>query len=353
MPGPLPRALRRATRSSGRLIPSPAATSTPASSRSTAGWWTPTRSAPRASMGWTCTWAPIRRTAPKLTGAQLGLSRTDPASIVANPDWTKPGFLINLPLDGLPTGPTVLTLAARTRDHGTWLSSLAVVVPSLGSIPPLASLVAQPASCYPHRRPYPPSAPKWRRRSQMTRSAARSSSRWSPPARTASTCISSRTGDNGGRLVGTSAVPPGTSASSPVKITVSAPLDNHTLYVHVASSASGQQQVLTVPILVRFLSVVPPRHLPLYGSRDAQSGRNGRIPQGGPRGARLRERRPPGIPTIVLSEIWATGPGDNTSSQETHCCAPPLSKPPYSLSCCPEIRRRGLATTRSPGGTPC
>jgi hypothetical protein len=46
-------------------------------------------------------------------------------------------------------------------------------------------------------------------------------------------------------------VPPNTSTDNPVKITVNAPLDGHTLYVHVASSVSGQQQVLTVPIVVR------------------------------------------------------------------------------------------------------
>jgi hypothetical protein len=188
-------------------------------------------------------------TATRLTGAQLGLSRTGPASILANPDWSKPGFLINLPLDGVPPGPTLLTLAARTRDHGTWLSSLAVVVPSLGSIPPLQSLVVQPAV------PAPPPVAAFRAevaspqpndevgRSFVLQVVAAGADRvdvYLEPDR-----------DNGGRLVGSSPVPPGTSASAPVKIQVSAPVDNHTLYVHVASSASGQQQVLTVPIVVR------------------------------------------------------------------------------------------------------
>ena len=190
-------------------------------------------------------------TAPKLTGAQLGLSRTGPASVVANPDWAKAGFLINLPLDGLPTGPNVLTLAARTRDHGTWLSSLAVVVPSLGSVPPLGSLLVQPVAPLPVATPVPsfraevtsPQPNDEVGRSFVVQVVAAGADRvdiYLEPDR-----------DNGGRLVGSSSVPPGTSASSPVKIAVSAPVDNHTLYVHVASSASGQQQVLTVPIVVR------------------------------------------------------------------------------------------------------
>ncbi len=184
----------------------------------------------------------------RLAGALLGLARSDPASILANPDWARPGFSVSLPLTGLPGGPTVLTLVARTQDHGTWLSSLAVVVPTLGPIPSQL-VVAAPA---PSPTPAPPAlraeveSPQPNdevNRSFVVQVLAQGADRvdvYLEPDR-----------DNGGRLVGSAAVPPGTSVGTPVKIPVSAPLDGHTLYVHVASSASGQQRVLTVPIVVR------------------------------------------------------------------------------------------------------
>ena len=119
-------------------------------------------------------------TASKLTGAQLGLSRTGPAqSIVANPDWTKPGFLINLPLDGLPSG------ADRAHARGAHARSrhLAEQPGRRGAEPGHRSRRSlrswrNPLLHYPRRR-CRPSAPKSRRRSPTTRSAARSSSRWS------------------------------------------------------------------------------------------------------------------------------------------------------------------------------
>jgi hypothetical protein len=187
-------------------------------------------------------------TATLVTGAQLGLTRTDPASILANPDWAKPGFSINLPLANLAPGPTVLTLAARTHNHGTWLSSLGVVVPNLGSIPALPLVIAVPAPAPApvlafHAEVESPQPNDNVSRSFVVQVLAQGADRvdvYLEPDR-----------DYGGRLVGSATVPPNTSANNPVKIPVSAPLDGHTLYVHVASVASGQQQVLTVPIVVR------------------------------------------------------------------------------------------------------
>jgi hypothetical protein len=186
-------------------------------------------------------------TGTRLTGALLGLSRSDPASILANPDWSKPGFSISLPVNSLPPGPTVLTLVAQTHDHGTWQSSLAVVVPNLGPSPSQQVAVAAPAPT--------PALPVLRAEvespqpnDQVSRSfvvqvlaqGADTVEVYLEPDR-----------DSGGRLVGSATVPASTSAGSPVRITVTAPVDGHTLYVHVASSTSGQQQVLTVPIVVR------------------------------------------------------------------------------------------------------
>jgi hypothetical protein len=184
----------------------------------------------------------------RLTGALLGLPRTDPASVVANPDWTKPGFSINLPLDSLPAGPSVLTLVAHTPDRGTWLSSLAVVLPSLGPIPSQALVVAAPGMAPTAVLPaFRAEVESPQPNDQVGRSfvvqvlalGADHVEIYLEPDR-----------DNGGHLVGSASVPVGTSAGSPVKIPVSAPPDGHTLYVHVASSTSGQQQVLTIPIIV-------------------------------------------------------------------------------------------------------
>jgi hypothetical protein len=189
-------------------------------------------------------------TASLIGSAQVGLARTDPASILANPNWATPGFSFSVPLVGLPGGPTVLTLAARTREHGTWLTSMAVVVPSLGGVPPpvVTAMVAAPA-------PLPAAAPAFHAevespqpndevsRSFVVQVLAQGADRvevYLEPDR-----------DQGGHLLGSAAVPPDTSANNPVKIVVSAPVDGHTLYVHVASSVSGQNQVLTVPIVVR------------------------------------------------------------------------------------------------------
>jgi hypothetical protein len=187
-------------------------------------------------------------TGTRLTGALLGLSRSDPASILANPQWSKPGFSISLPVNSLPPGPSVLTLVAQSHDHGTWQSSLAVVVPNLGPSPAQQVQVAAAPAPTPvlpalHAEVESPQPNDQVSRSfvvQVLAQGADTVEVYLEPDR-----------DSGGRLVGAATVPAGTSAASPVKITVTAPVDGHTLYVHVASSASGQQQVLTVPIVVR------------------------------------------------------------------------------------------------------
>ena len=74
----------------------------------------------------------------RLAGAQLGLPRTDVPAVVDNPDWSTAGFAVTIPLSSVPFGATTLTLAAHTPERGTWLSSVQVVVPSLGSVPAAA-----------------------------------------------------------------------------------------------------------------------------------------------------------------------------------------------------------------------
>ena len=188
--------------------------------------------------------------APWLAGAQLGMTRSDPATIVANPDWAQPGFSISLPLAGFAPGPNTLTLAARTHDHGTWLSNLSVVVPSLGPIAPpvvIAAPVPTPTAIplVPTLRaevesPQPNDQVSRSFVVQVLAQGADYVDVYLEPDR-----------DLGGRLVGSALVPSETTSSDPVKIQVTAPVDGHTLYVHVGSSASGQQQVFSVPVVVR------------------------------------------------------------------------------------------------------
>ena len=134
---------------------------------------------------------PIRATATRLTGAQLGLSRTDPASILANPDWTKPGFSINLPLDGLPgraDGPDAGRPHARSRHLAapawpSWCRAWARSRRCSGRRTRQPGAAAAPAPAFSAEVASP----------QPNDEVGRSFiCRWSRTARTASTCSSSR-----------------------------------------------------------------------------------------------------------------------------------------------------------------
>jgi hypothetical protein len=183
-----------------------------------------------------------------VAGARMGLKRDDLASNATNPNWVNSGFSLNLPLDSMPAGPNILTLAAHTPDGGTWLSSLAVVVPNLGSVP--ARPVLTRANPAPVATPLPPfhaevEAPQpgdQVGRSVLVQVLAPGADRvdvFLEPDR-----------DEGGRLVGTAAVAPGAPAPSVFRIAVNLPTDGHTMYVHVSSSVTGQQTLLTVPVVV-------------------------------------------------------------------------------------------------------
>ena len=185
----------------------------------------------------------------RLAAAQLGLTRTDVPSTVGNPAWANAGFSISLPLGDVPIGPTQLTLAAHTPDHGTWLSSLQVVVPSLGEVPaaraaaptiPLPALAAVPHLRAEVQSPQPGDQVG---RSFIVQVLAPRADRvdvFLEPDR-----------DNGGRLVGSGSVAQGQAISTPLKATVNAPRESHTLYVHVSSTAQAEEQILTLPVVVR------------------------------------------------------------------------------------------------------
>jgi hypothetical protein len=182
-----------------------------------------------------------------LAGARMGQKRDDVVSNMGNPAWVDSGFTISLPLDTMPAGPTQLTLVAHTPDGATWLSSLAVVVPSLGAVPAPAVLthvnpvaVATPLPPF-HAEVEAPQPGDQVSRTVVVQVLAQGADRvdvFLEPDR-----------DEGGKLVGTSTRPLG--STGVMNVTVSLPTDGHTLYVHVASSVTGQQALFTVPVVVR------------------------------------------------------------------------------------------------------
>ena len=185
-----------------------------------------------------------------LARAQLGLTRSDVPSMLDNPDLAHAGFSVSLPLDSVPLGPTVLTLAAHTPDHGTWLSSVQVVIPSLGAVPPPRPVVRISLPSAPVPRPRvaaeiaSPQAGDQVPRNFVLQMLAPDGARidvFLEPDR-----------DNGGRLVGSAASTSSTeSAGNLFKTTISAPVGSHTLYIHVTSAVPDQEQVLTLPVVIR------------------------------------------------------------------------------------------------------
>jgi hypothetical protein len=185
-----------------------------------------------------------------IAGARMGLERDDIAANMANPNWVDSGFTINLPLDSMPTGLNLLTLAAHTPDGGTWLSSLAVVVPNLGAVP------AAPVLARVNPVPVPVATPLPSFRAEVA---------WPQPGsdvgRTFAVQVLAPDADRvdvfiepdrdeGGRIVGSTTRTAGSNASAVMNVKVALPTDNHTLYVHVSSSVTGQQTLITIPVQV-------------------------------------------------------------------------------------------------------
>jgi hypothetical protein len=188
-------------------------------------------------------------TGTRLAVAQLGLRRTAVPSVSDNPDWANAGFSISLPLAEVPLGPTQLTLAAHTPDKGTWLSTLQVVVPSLGSVPVRPAVAQTSAPLEPGPMP-------------GLRAEIASPQPGDQVARSFVMDVLAPNADQidiflepdrnaGGRLVGSASMPQARPAGAHSKVTVNAPLGDQTLYVHVSSTTSGQEQTFTVPVVVR------------------------------------------------------------------------------------------------------
>jgi hypothetical protein len=184
-----------------------------------------------------------------LAGARMGQKRDDQASNTTNPAWVDSGFTINLPLDAMPAGPNQLTLVAHTPDGGTWLSSLAVVMPNLGSVPAppvLASANPGPVAVTAPLPPFHAEVESPQPGDQVSRGTV---VQVLAPGADRVDVFLEPDRDDGGKLVGsaTRAV----SNTGVMNVSLSLPTDAHTLYVHVASSVTGQQALFTVPVVVR------------------------------------------------------------------------------------------------------
>jgi hypothetical protein len=185
--------------------------------------------------------------AASIAEAQLGVPRSDVPLSGNNPDWAYSGFSLSVPLAELPAGPNLLTLAAHTPDHGVWLHSLQVVIPSLGSVPPRPTLQAVPASV-------PTPGPRLNAAIQSPQPGDQVPRSFvvqvlEPNADHLDVFLEPDR-DLGGRRIGTAALT-NQQASAALKATVDAPPGGHTLYVHVSSQKSGQEEVLTLPVVVR------------------------------------------------------------------------------------------------------
>jgi hypothetical protein len=172
--------------------------------------------------------------------AELGLARTD-----EQPGMANAGFAIRVPPGDLPVGSSVLTLAAHTLDHGTWLSTLHLVVPNLGATPAARAIVQAGAPT--------PSVMKTQLQvdiqapqpgDQVPRSFVMQV--LAPDADRVDVFLEPDR-DAGGRLVGFVSQAPGT----PLRVNVNVPPNAHTLYVHAFSTALAQEAVLTLPVVVR------------------------------------------------------------------------------------------------------
>ena len=183
-----------------------------------------------------------------LATATMGLPRSDIPSAVDHPFWNRAGFEINMPLDQLPPGISALTLAAHSTITGTWLSQVQLVVPTLGAVPAPKPIVRAPvvvATPQPVRAEIQAPQPG----DQVPRTF--SVQVLAPNADRVDVFVQPDR-DRGGRLVGSASAGPQKPPGSSFEVRVDAPPDPQTtLFVHVSSQLTGQEQVLTLPLVVK------------------------------------------------------------------------------------------------------
>jgi hypothetical protein len=185
----------------------------------------------------------------RLAGAQLGLRRTDVPAVLDNPESSMAGFAVTIPLSSVPFGATTLTLAAHTPERGTWLSSVQVVVPDLGSIPaappvvaPVVVAVAPTVVARIRAEIQAPQPGDLVSRSFTLQVLAPGADRvdvFLEPDR-----------DSGGHLVGSASSTRDQLPAASFLATVAAPQGMHTFYVHVHAPTSAREEVLILPVTV-------------------------------------------------------------------------------------------------------
>jgi hypothetical protein len=181
----------------------------------------------------------------RLASARLGLARTDIPAAVDNPSLSTAGFTVTLPLSSVPVGLSTVTLVARSSQRGAWLSTLQVVVPTLGtvlparSVPPVVvvpAVASAPPATVEIQAPQPGDSVGRTFVLQLLAPNADRVDVFLEPGR-----------DQGGRLVGSASV--GKLSNAPFRVTVSLPPGSHTLSVHAQSTTTGREKVLALPIV--------------------------------------------------------------------------------------------------------
>jgi hypothetical protein len=188
----------------------------------------------------------VGSTVTPLATARLGLTRQDTPPMVDNPASATAGFALTIPWTSVPVGLNTLTLAAHTTARGTWLSTVQVVVPTLGAILPPRPVpqvvVAPPApvvlpTSVEIQAPQPGGLVGRTFVMQLLAPSADRVDVFLEPGR-----------DQGGRLVGSGTVSQGSGA--PFKVTINLPPGSHILSVHAQSSTTGREKVVPLPVIV-------------------------------------------------------------------------------------------------------
>jgi hypothetical protein len=184
--------------------------------------------------------------ATRLATARLGLARSDIPGAADNPNFSSAGFTVTIPLSSVPVGLSTVTLVAHSPEHGSWLSTLQVVVPTLGAVLPARSVppvvlaplpvVSTPQAAVEIQAPQPGDSVGRTFIMQLLAPSADRVDVFLEPGR-----------DQGGRLVGSASVRQ--LSTTPFRITVSLPPGNHTLSVHAQSTVTGREKVVPLNVV--------------------------------------------------------------------------------------------------------
>jgi hypothetical protein len=188
---------------------------------------------------------------PLLAQARLGQARLDVASRFGNADWTTPGFAVDLPLTALPAGLANLTLAAHTPERGTWITTVQLVTPELGSAAALPPVAEESQAQAEPPRPIELLGQRLqvdspRAGATIGRTAFVQGMALDPGVDQVEVFLEPDR-DRGGRLVGSATLR--TAAPARFSVTITIPPGQHTLYVHARSTAAiSRESIVPIPV---------------------------------------------------------------------------------------------------------